>query len=318
MRENGEFVVVEKFDLQETCARQRSRSASCASIHSADVVLAHVGADRLQPRAPLDRPHRQRTRGSPRPGRRRRTGLTDSAHSPSSGVRAGVLGQDQHAVALVHERRLLGDEVHAVEDRVHEAARRTACRRRREPMKLSSIVSSIGVQPSVLEAVVHAARLRAGSRRDTRRTRECPAATGRAARACRRGRASPGWPRGRARRRGSRGRCSSRDRSGRRARSSFSGRRSTSSRSDCAAPARSRRARRTRPGRPRSDAPAERATLVESIRPSPKSASALGDVDRATRMKFSAPAAACGSRPRRWRARPRGSRRRIRSGSTCQ
>src|SRR5256885_9293966 len=25
-----------------------------------------------------------------------------------------------HAVALVHERRLLGDEVHAVEDRVHE------------------------------------------------------------------------------------------------------------------------------------------------------------------------------------------------------
>ena len=35
-------------------------------------------------------------------------------------VRAGVLGEDEHAVARVHERRLLGDEVHAVEDRVHE------------------------------------------------------------------------------------------------------------------------------------------------------------------------------------------------------
>ena len=35
-------------------------------------------------------------------------------------VRSGVLRQDQHAVALVHERRLLGDEVQPVEDRVHE------------------------------------------------------------------------------------------------------------------------------------------------------------------------------------------------------
>ena len=35
-------------------------------------------------------------------------------------VRAGVLGQQAHAVALVHERALLRDQVHAVEHRVHD------------------------------------------------------------------------------------------------------------------------------------------------------------------------------------------------------
>ena len=47
-------------------------------------------------------------------------GFTVSANSPSSGCGARVLGQDQHAVAVVHERRLLRDQVHPVEDRIHE------------------------------------------------------------------------------------------------------------------------------------------------------------------------------------------------------
>ena len=35
-------------------------------------------------------------------------------------MHAGVLGEDEHAVALVDERRLLGDQVQPVEDRVDE------------------------------------------------------------------------------------------------------------------------------------------------------------------------------------------------------
>ena len=48
-------------------------------------------------------------------------GLTDSAYlRRGSSVRAGVLRQDRHAVALVDDRALLGDQVHTVEHRVDE------------------------------------------------------------------------------------------------------------------------------------------------------------------------------------------------------
>ena len=46
--------------------------------------------------------------------------MTVSAHSRELLVRAGVLGEDEHAVAVVHERRLLRDEIEPVEDGVDE------------------------------------------------------------------------------------------------------------------------------------------------------------------------------------------------------
>ena len=97
----------------------RSRSASCASIQSVEVVLAHAGADRLDPPPPLARLHRQRG-----VDRLRLTGDVEriDRERPFAErfVRAGVLGEDQHAVAAVHERRLLRDEIQPVEDGVDE------------------------------------------------------------------------------------------------------------------------------------------------------------------------------------------------------
>ena len=47
-------------------------------------------------------------------------GFTDSAYSPELLVRARVLRENRDAVALVDDRPLLRDEVHAVEHGVHE------------------------------------------------------------------------------------------------------------------------------------------------------------------------------------------------------
>src|SRR4051794_21925914 len=80
-----------------------------------DVVLAHVSTDGLEALPPLRLRHRKCAAQ-----RLRLVGDVERvhAHDPLAEllVRPGVLGQDHHAVALVHERRLLGHEVHAVED----------------------------------------------------------------------------------------------------------------------------------------------------------------------------------------------------------
>src|SRR3954463_2127776 len=84
-----------------------------------EVVAADRRADLLEASSPLARLHRQRFVD------RLRLAVDVEridGHGPLAEilVGAGVLRQDQHAVAAVDERRLLRDEVEAVEDRVDE------------------------------------------------------------------------------------------------------------------------------------------------------------------------------------------------------
>src|SRR6266511_102864 len=85
----------------------------------AEVVLPHVCADRLDPRAPLLRRHLETL-----VNRFCLTGKVEriNGQRPLSelGVSACVLGEDEHPVAFVYERTLLGDEIQAVVDRIHE------------------------------------------------------------------------------------------------------------------------------------------------------------------------------------------------------
>src|ERR671934_381096 len=122
----------------------------------AEVVLADVGANRLQPRVPLLRGELQRGVDRLRLARdvervHRERPLAELL------VHTRVLGEDEHAVALVHERRLLGDEVEAVVDRVHEQHVELLVGRDR----LREVVADLEVDrrpPVLLEAVVHDAR----------------------------------------------------------------------------------------------------------------------------------------------------------------
>ena len=98
-------------------------------------------------------------------------------------VGAGVLGEDDHAVALVHQRSLLRHEVHAVCERVHEQNVVVLV----PGHCLGEVIVNAQVDglPGVRAvAVVDLARRRAGWRPGIRRTPGCPAATGRGARAC--------------------------------------------------------------------------------------------------------------------------------------
>src|SRR5439155_6044588 len=85
----------------------------------AEVVLAHVRANRFEPRASLLDRELERDMD-----RLRLPRDVERVHGERPFaqllVHPRVLGEDQHAVALVHERRLLRDEVEAVVDRVHE------------------------------------------------------------------------------------------------------------------------------------------------------------------------------------------------------
>src|SRR5262245_39535019 len=84
-----------------------------------DVVLTDVLRDRVAPAAALLGGHRQ-----PLVERLRLTvdveRIDRKRPFAEALVRAGVLRQDDHAAPVVDERRLLRNEVHAVEDRVHE------------------------------------------------------------------------------------------------------------------------------------------------------------------------------------------------------
>src|SRR5918999_2851835 len=84
-----------------------------------DAVCAHVGADALVTPPAFTRRHHERVvQGL------RLLGDVEGVHRyrPLAELLMGtrVLGQNENAVALVHERRLLRDEVHTVENRVHE------------------------------------------------------------------------------------------------------------------------------------------------------------------------------------------------------
>src|SRR3954463_16214221 len=77
----------------------------------ADVVLGHLRLDRIAPSPPFLGGHRQR-----RVERLRLAGEVEGVHRERPlaelVVGAGVLGEDEDAPALVHERRFLGDEIH--------------------------------------------------------------------------------------------------------------------------------------------------------------------------------------------------------------
>src|SRR5215211_8251663 len=82
-----------------------------------DVVLAQMRPDRVEAPAPLVGAHRERL-----VKRLRLSGDVEGVYGhrpiPKLLVDTGVLREDEHAVAGVDKRRLLRDEVHAVEDRV--------------------------------------------------------------------------------------------------------------------------------------------------------------------------------------------------------
>src|SRR3954452_9091075 len=84
-----------------------------------DVVLSYLAPDRREPPLPLVLAHGQRLVDRPC-----LAGEVEWVHGQRPFtqlvVGARVLGEDEDTVPGVHERRLLGDEVHAVEDRVHE------------------------------------------------------------------------------------------------------------------------------------------------------------------------------------------------------
>ncbi len=84
-------------------------------------------------------------------------GFTDERPRAELLVRAGILREDQDAVALVHERPFFGDEVEAVVDRVHEqhVVLLVSGHREREVV----LDAEIDRCPAVaLEAVVHGSR----------------------------------------------------------------------------------------------------------------------------------------------------------------
>ena len=263
-------------------------------------MLADVRANRLLAR---DAARPRRARARPRARRRcveTSSGSTGTTQSPSSSNAPALTDKTTTPSRVVHERRLLRDEVEPVHDRVHEQDVELLVRgdRRREVVGDRAAVSAPGNAASTAAAA-------ASIRRAPRRTRGCPGARRRAARACRRGRAgragaraaarTPRSPRGDVLRRigavdaedqplGPRGHELALPREHRR---------------------RSARARRTRPGRSRSDA------RSRAARP----ARARG---RGRSRGRRAASAGCGSRRRRTRAAPRGSARTIGSGSTDQ
>ena len=105
--------------LAPASAETRSRSASCAASHARCRARAHA---RGSPRARSRRSPADSSSASWSASACPTTsnGLTVTAHSAELLAGAGVLGEDEHAVALVDERRLLRDQVHPVEDGVHE------------------------------------------------------------------------------------------------------------------------------------------------------------------------------------------------------
>ena len=131
-------------------------------------------------------------------------------------VRAGVLGQDEHAVPRVDERRLLGDEVEPVEDGVHEQDVELLVRGDR-PVE---VVGDPQLDRRAGEARLDRPRPPPRSARRSSSTPGCPAATGRAGRASRRARAARDGARAAARTPGDRAGRSSTGRSGRRGGSS--------------------------------------------------------------------------------------------------
>ena len=91
-------------------------------------------------------------------------GLTEIAQSPSSSCAPGVLREDEHAVALVHERRLLRDEVEPVVDRVDEQHVELLVRGDRLRRSRPAMRRSMGSQPSRWKRSLTRASRRAGSR----------------------------------------------------------------------------------------------------------------------------------------------------------
>ena len=109
-------------------SRTSSRSASWASIQPSIPCPRTWPRMRSTPSAPVRRHpdrlvERFRLRGDVK-GVHRQRPIAELF------MRARVLGEHQDAVPLVDERCLLGDEIHAVEDRVPRGGRRTACTRR--------------------------------------------------------------------------------------------------------------------------------------------------------------------------------------------
>src|SRR5215204_2495635 len=84
-----------------------------------DVVLSDIGPDRVEPAPSLVLAHRQRLVERPRLARE-----VEWVHGERPlaelVVDAGVFRKNEDTVTHVHERRLLRDEVHPVEDGVHE------------------------------------------------------------------------------------------------------------------------------------------------------------------------------------------------------
>ena len=233
-------------------------------------------------------------------------------------MRAGVLGQDEHAVALVHERRLLRDEVESVEDRVHE----------------QHVVLLVGGDRRG-EVVRDAQRERLPARRC--RTGRSPRAPHAGSRARYSAYSGMSWRDGSSSASMLTRPCSSgcalrgAARRPRKPRTTFLDGSVRSTRSDAAAPGRSRRARRSAsstaslaasasnsPGRRRSDArdDARRPPVVRERRTSRRRTRAEDVL--AAAQEVAPPALACGSRRRRSRAARRGSARGCRSGSTRQ
>ena len=136
----------DRHDLHRRPRRPAVEVVELGADPGGQVVFAHVGADRLDPRAALVARHLERL-----VNRLRLLRHVERVHRQRPAaqllVRAGVLGQDEHAVPLVHERRFLRDQIQPVEDRVHEQDV-VLLVRGDGAVKSSSTCSSIGVQPS--------------------------------------------------------------------------------------------------------------------------------------------------------------------------
>ena len=152
--------------------RRSTRATSC---------VAHLVADALDARAAARPAPSSAPRAALRPGPQTSNGLTVSAQSAELLVRAGVLGEDEHAVARVDERRLLRDEVQAVEDRVHEQHVELLVRGDR-PREVVGDAAGRSA-PAGCRSARSPRRPSARSQRGTRRTPGSPAATDRAVRA---------------------------------------------------------------------------------------------------------------------------------------
>ena len=176
-------------------------------------MLAHAGTNPFEPRAPLV--GRQRDRPSERVGL-----VVDverlHAERPRAELREGpcLSREDEHAVPIVHERRLLRDEVQPVHHRIDEEHVVLRVRSDRGGEVVVGPRAGRAASP-VARSARSPPQRRAPSRRDSPRTRESPASTGRGGQGARRDRGARGRARAVARTPRTRGRRSSTDPCGR-------------------------------------------------------------------------------------------------------